>query len=62
MAPHESHTHDALVQRIRSVRAALHAATDVEARNGLLDELGAATKDLAELILHQEGRLKSPLE
>lgn len=51
----------ALMQRMTAARAALHAATP-ETRNALLDELGAATRELAELILEKEGRLKSPLE
>lgn len=54
--------HAALVQRIAAARAALHAATSPEARNMLLDELGAATRELAQLIVEKEGRLKSPLE
>jgi hypothetical protein len=54
--------HTALVNRITATRAALHTATNPETRNMLLDELGAATRELAELILEKEGRLKSPLE
>lgn len=52
----------ALVQRITATRAALQTAVDPGVRNTLLDELGAATRELAELILEKEGRLKSPLE
>lgn len=53
--------HD-LVERIKSARAALHDATDPERHTAILDELGAATRELADLILRQEGRLKSPME
>lgn len=52
----------ALAQRIIAARSALHSAADPEARDTQLDELGAATRELAELILKREGRLKSPLE
>lgn len=62
MQPHFSPSHNALVERIKAIRASLHLATDPDQRNALLDELGAATRELAELILVKEGRLKSPLE
>ncbi|GEM_PF-3200373 len=52
----------ALVQRITAARAALRTAIDPETRNTLLDELGTATRQLAELIVQEEGSLKSPLE
>ena len=51
-----------LVERIQSVRAELHLATDAITRNRLNEELGEATKELVELLLQREGRLKSPLE
>lgn len=51
-----------LAQRISAARAALQSDVDPGARNKLLDELGAATRELAQLILEKEGRLKSPLE
>lgn len=57
-----SDNHTALVQRITAARAALHSAVDPGTREILLDELGAATRELAELVLQKEGRLKSPLE
>jgi hypothetical protein len=57
-----SDRHGDLVRRIQSARAALHITTDPDKRNVLLEELGAATRELAELILEKEGRLKSPLE
>jgi len=62
MQPAPSPNYDVLVERIKSVRAALLVATDPTARNALLDELGAATKELAELVLLKKGRLKSPAE
>jgi hypothetical protein len=52
----------ALVERNKFIRASLHLATDPDTRNDLLDELGTATRELAELILRKEGRLRSPLE
>lgn len=57
-----SDNYTSLVKRIAGARAALHSAVDPAAREILLDELGAATRDLAELVLQKEGRLKSPLE
>lgn len=54
--------YQALVKRIESARAELHTITDPDRRTEILDELGAATKALAELILQQKGRLRSPLE
>jgi hypothetical protein len=54
--------HNELAQRIKSLRASFHIAADPEERNRLLDELGTATRELTELILRQEGRLRSPLE
>lgn len=54
--------HKALVERIKSIRASLHLSNDHDTRNKLLDELGAATRELAEVILHKDGRLKSPME
>ena len=54
--------HGKLVERIKSARAALRTITDPEQRNAILDELGAATLALANVILKKEGRLKSPLE
>ena len=62
MQPAFDSKHNALVQRIRSVRAALQGVADPDTRNTLLDQLGAATRELAELILKKEGWLKSPLE
>jgi hypothetical protein len=52
----------ALAQRIKSSYAALQTATDPVLRTALLDELGAATRELSDLILETEGKLKSPLE
>lgn len=52
----------ALVQRIKSARAALQTEADPEKRNTLLDQLGAATLELTELVLQKEGGLKSPTE
>lgn len=58
---HPAHdTYTALVERIKSTRAALHLAGDPDTRIALLDELGAATKQLSELILAKEGRLEAP--
>ena len=51
-----------LVERIRSARAELQVTTDPLLRTDLLDELGAATSALAELIVQQKGKLRSPLE
>lgn len=62
MASPTTNNHVALVQRIKSVREALQAEVNPEKRNMLLDELGAATSELAELILKREGKLKSPIE
>jgi hypothetical protein len=62
MQPAASPMHNALVERIKTIRASLHLATDPEKKNALLDELGASTRELAELILQKEGRRKSPLE
>ena len=62
MAPSSNNRHDELVERIRSVRAELHMATDPDVRSKLHDELGEATKELVELVLERKGRLKSPLE
>lgn len=62
MAPGLVERHIELAQRIRSLRASFRIAADPEERNRLLDELGAATRELTELILTQEGRLRSPLE
>lgn len=54
--------HALLMERIKCAQAALKAAPDTIHRDALLDELGAATRELAELILQQQGRLRSPLE
>lgn len=54
--------HSLLVERIKSVQAELHMATDPETRNKLNEELGEATRELVEVVLQREGRLKSPLE
>ncbi len=62
MASRTTNKHIALVQRIKFLREALQAEVDPEKRNVLLDELGAATSELAELILKREGKLKSPIE
>ena len=62
MQPAISPAHNTLVERINSIRASLRLATDPDTRSALLDELGAATLELAELILQKKGRLKSPLE
>ncbi len=62
MASPTTNNHVALVQRIKSVREALQAEVNPEKRNVRLDELGAATSELAELILKREGKLKSPIE
>ena len=62
MQPAPFPNHDALVERIRSIRASLHDTTNPDKRSTLLDELGVATRELAELILKKKGRLKSPLE
>ena len=54
--------HRELVERITTLRAALHEASDPEARNAILEELGKATLELSDIILKQEGPLRSPLE
>lgn len=54
--------HAALVQRITAARVGLESSVDADTRNTLLDELGAANRELTGLILEKEGRLKSPLE
>jgi len=51
-----------LSQRIIALRVVLHEAFDPTNRTAILDELGAATQELTELILKQEGKLRSPLE
>ena len=48
--------YSALVERIKFLRASLHLASDPDTRNKLLEELGAATKELAQIILEREGR------
>ncbi len=50
MSPAPDDKYNAVVQRLRSARAALQSATDPETRNLVLEELGAATRELAELI------------
>jgi hypothetical protein len=62
MTPIPADRHATLVKRILAARAALHDATDPDTRAAALEELGAATRELSELILAREGRLKSPLE
>jgi len=62
MAPSSDDKQNEVVERIKSVRAELHTATDPDLRSRLHDELGEATKELVELVLQREGRLKSPLE
>ncbi len=51
----------ALVEQVKSIRASLRLTTDPDARNRLFEELGEVTKQLTELILKREERLKSPL-
>ena len=53
VAPAPAYT--ALVERIKSLRASLHLATDPDTRNSLLDSFGAATTELAQIILEREG-------
>jgi hypothetical protein len=60
MQPGASAKQDALVERIKAARAALNMASDPDLRSTLLDELGAATLELTELIL-EKGRLNSHL-
>ena len=62
MQPARDCKHSPLVQRIKSLRAAVQGATDPDTRNALLDELGAATRELSELILEKEEPLKSRME
>lgn len=62
MVPGHGAQHNELAQRIRSLRASFRIADDPEERNRLLDKLGAATRELTELILTQEGGLRSPLQ
>ena len=62
LAPSGSNRHADVVRRVHSARAALKTANDPEVRNTLLDELGAATRELTKLIVEKEGGLKSPLE
>jgi hypothetical protein len=62
VAPEPNPRHVELVERIKSLRTALHEATEPERRNALLDELGEANRELAALVLEKEGKLKSPLE
>lgn len=59
MEPVEQSEHHVLVERIKSARAALRLAADLDTRNSLLDELGTATKELADLVLRHKGPLKS---
>ena len=54
--------YNAILERIKSARAALHAETNPDKRDRILDELGVATRKLAEFIVEKKGRLKSPLE
>jgi hypothetical protein len=54
--------HTALVERITAMNAALRTTIEPDTRHMLLEELGAATRELMELIVEKEGRLKSPLE
>jgi hypothetical protein len=60
MQPGASAKQNALVERIKAARAALNMASDPDLRSTLLDELGAATLELTELIL-EKGRLNSHL-
>ena len=62
MAASSNRQHKTIVERIKSVRAELHRTSDPNTRNKLSEELGEATKELVELVLQREGRLKSPLE
>ena len=52
----------ALVERIKALRASLHLSNDRDKRNKLLEELDVATRELIELIVQKEERLKSPME
>ena len=62
MARSNHREHNILIERIKSVRAELYTTSDPHRRNKLNEELGEATKELVELVLQREGRLKSPLE
>lgn len=62
MSPAPNDKYTAVVQPFRSARVALQGAPDPDRRNLILEELGESTRELAELILEDEGRLKSPLE
>ena len=62
MSPAYNDKYAVVVQRLRAARVALQGATDPDTRNLILEELGKATRELTELILAKEGRLKSPLE
>lgn len=61
MSPAASDKYTAVVQRLRSARVAREGASDSDTRDLILDELGGATREFAELILEDEGRLKCPL-
>lgn len=50
--------HSALVERIKSIRAALHTALGPDARKALLAELGGTTNELLDLVLQ---RLSGPI-
>jgi hypothetical protein len=54
VAPEPNPRHDQLVERIKSLRAALHEASEPEQRSALLDELGEANQELSELILKRK--------
>ena len=62
MQPTPSRAHKALGERIKAIRTSLHGATDPDKRDKLLDDLGAATRELTELVLLKKGKLRSPLE
>ena len=59
MAP-SGDKHIVLVQRIKSARAALHGAAGPDTRSKMFDELGAAPRQLAELILQARGPFEKP--
>ena len=53
---------DELVNRVKSVTAALCAAPDAEKREALLNELGVLTRILTDLVVAKKGRLRNPVE
>ena len=54
MAPAPRDKHTALVQRIKSLRAALRITTNPARRQAILDDLNRATFDLTHLLMRRD--------